>query len=137
VSEKPWTEAHQREMRIAFRRLADHLDLDGNAYCAGLLTSGAARGADETESRARGLLSVVSVEGDEADAILRRVRALAERRLVRETGERYGIRFPEGAPAPRLTWEGAKCDAKKWRDSGSPHVRAVRIHVTRIRRARP
>lgn len=132
MSAKPWAESHALEMRIAFRALADKFDLDGERFCA-LLLSREAYDASQAERYARVLLGKVSVAGHEADAILRRVRCLAEGRLVRD--EHWKIRVP------RATWYGpyhsheeAREDFRSLDLTGTDRGARI-VRVTRIRRA--
>lgn len=131
---KEWAEAHRREARIATRRLADDADLAGNPALAMALTSIAntATGAQiSTDSKWRERLRLVGLTDARIEREVRRVRAFAEGRLVRETewiivsGSRARRSFND-------TLEEARTELWAWRatDDGA-HI----VRVTRIRRA--
>lgn len=130
MSAKPWIEAHRRE---ALRRTYE-IAAEMQPYEAAWLTQGA-------ESYAKNEVAWRNNLSDENSAALsvgridrevRRVRALAEGRLVRETTWR--VEYPTGNN-DRSVWTNladAREEAKpnKWR------VAARVVRVTRIRRAR-
>jgi hypothetical protein len=124
------------------------MDLDGETYCASQLSRWAGS-AVESEAVARKLLSVVSVEGVEANAFLRKVRAIAEARLVRRTivttegREQFccnGCRqdIPDGAPRWErksdgcMFCEGCHRDASEGAAEEGDSVVRVKVRVRRI-----
>lgn len=118
---KPWTEAHRREALRRTYEIAAELAGAGSPYARGLAEDPFVASEDGW----RGWLAA-GIDAARINREVRRVRALAEGRLVRVT-----------------TWcmraNGSTCDftsaadARQWRGHHEP-MRAV-VRVTRVRRA--
>lgn len=124
--EKPWTEAHRREALRRTYEIAAEIAAKDDSNAAAWLCEGAA-GYAQTEALWRSEL------GDHCDPAridreVRRVRALAEGRLVRETA--WTVVGVLAAEEDHVVWEGTY-------RPGPPLTTDRRVvRVTRIRRAR-
>lgn len=98
-AQKPWTDTHKRESALALLHEAQTLLLDGDEERALDATNEAiavlADARDHAGCSTEHLRIAAAALGLSASRILRRVRGLAEGRLVRETAYRSG--GPHGA----------------------------------------
>lgn len=144
MSAKPWTEAHQREAIALLCDIAKNAALRGDAATARLALVWAAGTLEPTEAHLRRALADL-LDAKVIDREIRRVRRLAEGRLVRETFPAVKV---EGVAYQRPDVAAAKSSADDW--NAKPHCtrgaciqhghpqsdRAHVVRVIRIRRSR-
>lgn len=128
MSEKPWTEAHRREALRRTHEIAAEVSPEAPANAERLALC--AHAWTVNEKKWRSLLRMPGHAGlDPAriDREVRRVRGLAEGRLVREPA-RWALRFRDGARIERPTREGID----RVHDD---YTGGVIVRITRIRKA--
>lgn len=143
----PWDERHRREaLRRTYEIAAEMVGrgepngpTNGKRPAFHLATD--VEATDE-EATWRQILVHIRMPPARVDREARRVRALAEGRLVRETTERFEVfRGAASAADSAESWEVARAYAAErngWLDklrSKGDRYRAVRVRITRIRRA--
>ena len=136
---KAWTEAHRQEafircfelcVRHAMNTPIDSLESSAD-FCSAqhVLAGGYANISTERGWRAWLRAACSEMKRDRIDREVRRVRALAEGRLVRETAWSVAV---DNDPR-RVTWPTLE-KARKWRDDHAPEGARI-VKVKRTRRA--
>jgi len=126
----PWTEAHQREARRRCYELAAELAGVGRDADAGDLAAAAQGLGTADEERFRYMLAGVDFADGDIKRAVKRVRALAEGRLVRETV--WALRSAWSVAETTEPWR-----VEAWRKIRGPGDKLVKlVKITRIRRAR-
>ncbi|HSN16444.1 MAG TPA: hypothetical protein VLT61_17550 [Anaeromyxobacteraceae bacterium] len=118
-----WGPKHSLESDARSMEIAAELRRAGNVSAS----YGLACAPSATESDFRRSIGAAGLGPARIDREVRRVRGLAEGRLVRETGWRGTSR--DGST---LAWTQDPATARRWRETGARVVR-----VTRIRKVRP
>lgn len=129
-----WTEAHVQEAYRAILRAGAVLTI------ATPPTGGFVVEPHDIASEAglRDALSACGMIPSQVRAVVSKVCGLAEGRLVRETSTRCEVRTGSGGLNERMgvqDWGLAKRTAARFRRGAYPDAKAVRVHLTRIRRA--
>ncbi len=134
TQKKPWGSKHTLEAYACLLEAAAAAARRGAYADAENVARLALRDAT-SEARTLDALGYVDVRGGAANAVLRKIRGLAEGRLVRETSERCFMRSAAGSESGLMPLDHAREQAALARHGGH-QVRAVRVRVTRVRVAR-
>lgn len=129
----PWTEAHRREaLRRTYEIAGEFAESTRGVVPDGILECPRQMAQEEQTWRADlgSCLSAARIARE-----VRRVRALAEGRLVRETSERWEVAFPDGGREGRGDDPDHGEAYARLRASQFRLARVIRVTVTRIRRA--
>lgn len=144
---RPWTDAHRRETALVLLDEARTLLLDGDDErardAANEATAVLADARDHAGTSAKHLRDVAEGIGIDGRRVLRRVRAIAEGRLVRKSAERWRVYAHPGNKLLAETHDDAqKPNKRSWVEhlkgcdpNGLGGCSVVRVHVARVRRA--
>ncbi|HSM93421.1 MAG TPA: hypothetical protein VLT47_11095 [Anaeromyxobacteraceae bacterium] len=128
---KPWTEAHRQEaLRRTYELAAEIADVNDRRNGGPWIARHAFANVFD-EQRWRGLLSS-TFDAARIEREVRRVRGIAEGRLVREKGYRYEIRQGAYWLGSRAHREDAAAASKE-----APGSHVVTVTIRRIRRRSP